>query len=125
MAKSRKSPAGILRYGPLMLAVGLGGLLAASAIGYVWHRNRNEQLARENAQARRRLEALQKENLELESRFLGLTRPEVLATRAQALGLLLPDPDQVLRVELTPLRPPPTDRRISAGLAGGVLAPGF
>ena len=53
MAKSRKSPAGILRYGPLMLAVGLGGLLAASAIGYVWHRNRNEQLARENAQARR------------------------------------------------------------------------
>jgi len=125
MAKSRKSPAGILRYGPLMLAVGLGGLLAASAIGYVWHRNRNEQLARENARARRRLEALQKENLELESRFLGLTRPEVLATRAQALGLLLPDPDQVLRVELTPLRPPPTDRRISAGLAGGALGPGF
>ena len=125
MAKSRKSPAGILRYGPLMMAVGQGGLLAASAIGYDWHRNRNEQLARENAQARRRLEALQKENLELESRFLGLTRPEVLANRAQALGLLLPDPDQVLRVELTPLRPPPTDRRISAGLAGGVLAPGF
>lgn len=125
MAKSRKSPAGILRYGPLMLAVGLGGLLAASAIGYVWHRNRNEQLARDNAQARRRLEALQKENLELESRFLGLTRPEVLATRARALGLLLPDPDQVLRVELTPLRPPPADHRISAGLAGGALAPRF
>jgi hypothetical protein len=125
MAKSRKSPAGILRYGPLMLAVGLGGLLAASAIGYVWHRNRNEQLARDNAQARRRLEALQKENLELESRLLGLTRPEVLVSRAHALRLFPPDPDQVLRVELTPLSTPLTNRRVSPGLAGGSFAPGF
>jgi hypothetical protein len=103
MAKSRKSAASILRFGPLMLAVGLGGLVAASAIGYVWHRNRNEQLSRDNALTRRRLESLQKENQELEYRFLGLTRPEALAERARVLGLVRPDPDQFIRVELTPL----------------------
>jgi cell division protein FtsB len=123
MAKSRKSPASILRFGPLMLAVGLGGLLAVSAIGYVWHRNRNEQLLRDNALTRRRLEGLQKQNLELEYRFLGLTRPEVLAERARALGMVRPDPDQFLRVELTPLGSPSPALRASGSLAAGAWPP--
>lgn len=103
MKKSRKSPASILRVGPLKLAVVLGGFLAASAIGYVWHRNRNEQLARENTLNRRQLEWLQKENQELEYRLLGLTRPEALAERARYLGLVRPDPEQLIRVALTPM----------------------
>lgn len=119
MAKSRKSPASILRFGPLMLAVGLGGLVAISAIGYVWHRNRNEQLVREIALTRRRLEVLQKENLELEYRFLGLTRPEVLAERAKALGMIRPDPDQFIRVELTPLGSFGRPLQSSGSLAAG------
>jgi len=117
MAKSRKSPASILRFGPLMLAVGLCGLVAASAIGFVWHRNRNEQLVRDNALTRRRLEAQQKENQELEYRFLGLTRPEVLTERARVLGLDRPDPDQFIRVELLPMGSLATPARTSASLA--------
>jgi cell division protein FtsL len=117
MAKSRKSPASILRFGPLMLAVGLCGLVAASAIGFVWHRNRNEQLVRDNALTRRRLEAQQKENQELEYRFLGLTRPEVLTERARVLGLDRPDPDQFIRVELAPMGSLATPVRTSVSLA--------
>ena len=117
MAKSRKSPASILRFGPLMLAVGLCGLVAVSAIGYVWHRNRNEQLVRDNALTRRRLEAQQKENQELEYRFLGLTRPEVLTERARVLGLDRPDPDQFIRVELAPMGSLATPVRTSVSLA--------
>jgi hypothetical protein len=105
MGKCRKSPAGILRFGPLLLAVVMLGFVAVSAIGYVWHRNRNEQLSRENGAARRRLEGLQKANLELEWRLLGLTRPEALEARASSLGLVRPNPDHLLRVELVPLEP--------------------
>lgn len=101
MARSRKSPGSILRFGPLLLALVSCGFVAASAIGYVWHRNRNEALVRENTLSRRQLEMLQKENQELEYRFLGLTRPEALAERARGLGLVRPEPAQVLRVELT------------------------
>jgi cell division protein FtsL len=117
MAKSRKSPASILRFGPLMLAVGLCGPVAVSAIGYVWHRNRNEQLVRENALTRRRLEAQQKENQELEYRFLGLTRPEGLTERARVLGLDRPDPDQFIRVELPPMGSLAAPARTSVSLA--------
>jgi len=117
MGKSRKSPAGILRFGPLLLAVALLGFLAVSACGYVWQRNRNEQLARENGLTRRRLEMLQKENLELEYRFLGLTRPEALAERARTLGLVRPDPDQLIRVELVPMEPAALPPRAVVSLA--------
>lgn len=103
MPKSRRSPASILRLGPLLLVGALGGFLAISAIGWVWHRNRNEALVRENAQQRRQLETVQKANQLLEFGLLGATRPEALIERARSLGLVRPDPSQVLRVELLPL----------------------
>jgi hypothetical protein len=106
MAKSRKSPASILRLAPLRLAGLLGLFLAAAAIGFVWHRNRNEQLVRDNTQRRRVLETLEKQNQQLEYLLVGLTRPEALAERARALGLDRPEPAQVLRVELLPFAAP-------------------
>ncbi len=123
MARSRKSPASILRFGPLLLALVSCGFVAASAIGYVWHRNRNEELARDNTITRRRFEVLQKENQELEYRLLGLTRPEALAERARVLGLVRPEPAQVLRVELTPQGEPPAVEAPVMGLAARPLHP--
>jgi hypothetical protein len=117
MPKSRKSPASILRLGPLLLAGALGGFLAVSAIGWVWHRNRNETLVRENAQVRRQLEMVQKANQQLEFELLGATRPEVLIEQARVLGLVRPDPAQVLHVELTPLGTHPRPRQSAVQLA--------
>jgi hypothetical protein len=106
MAKSRKSPGSILRFGPLALAFVLCAFFAASAIGYVWHRNRNEQLLRDNAQRVRILDSLRKQNQQLEFVFLGATRPEALFEQAKRLGLVRPEPAQILRVEETPVGTP-------------------
>ncbi len=89
-----------------MLTGLLCAFFAASGIGYVWHRNRNEQLLRDNAQHRRLWEALQKENQELEAQLQAMTRPDVLYARAKAMGLVQPDPSQILRVVLTPMPAP-------------------
>lgn len=115
--KSRKSPASILRFGPLMLTGLLCAFFATSGIGYVWHRNRNEQLLRDNARDRRLLEALHKENQELEAQLQALTRPDVLFARAKAMGLVQPDPSQIVRIVLTPT-PAPTLRAPALHIAG-------
>ncbi len=118
MRKSRKTPASILRFGPLMLALLLCGFFAAAGIGYVWHRNRNEQLVRDNDQRRRLLDTLQKQNQQLEFQCLELTRPEVLAERARTLGLVRPEPSQLLRIEMpslgTATPPAPVAVRLAA-----------
>jgi hypothetical protein len=106
MAKSRKSPGSILRFGPLVLAVLLCSFFAAAAIGYVWHRNRNEQLLRDNASKARLLDNIRKQSQQLEFVLLGATRPEALFERARTLGLVRPEPGQILRVEETPLGSP-------------------
>jgi hypothetical protein len=106
MAKSRKSPASILRFGPLMLTGVLCVGFAGAGIGMVWHRNRNDDLMRANAQRTRLIDALHKENQRLEFQFQGMIRPEALFERARALGLARPEPGQILRVEFTPVSPP-------------------
>lgn len=108
MAKSRKSPGNILRFGPLVLTGVLCAFFAGAGIGMVWHRNRNDELMRDNAQRQRLIEVLQKENQGLEFQFQGMTRPEALFERARVLGLVRPEPAQILRVEFTPeARPSP------------------
>lgn len=108
MAKSRKSPASILRFGPLMLTGVLCASFAGAGIGMVWHRNRNDELMRGNAQRTRLIDALHKQNQQLEFQFQGMIRPEALFERARALGLARPEPDQILRVELAPAPLPRT-----------------
>ena len=91
-----------------MLTGVLCAFFAAAGIGMVWHRNRNDELMRENAQRLRLIEVLHKENQRLEFQFQGMTRPEALFERARVLGLVRPEPSQVLHVEYTPaLRPTP------------------
>lgn len=114
MPKSRKSPASILGIGPLLWTGVLCALLAAAAIGMVWHRDRNDRLLRQNAQHQRLLEVLRQENLRLEFQLQNLTRPEALFARARVLGLDRPSPDQILRVELTPAGSPPAAARLPA-----------
>jgi hypothetical protein len=102
LRKSRRSPGSILRLGPLVWAGLLFAFLAAAAIGFVWHRNRNEQLLRANAKLRQEIEARLKLNQDLEAQLQFMTRPDVLAARARAMGMVQPEPAQILKVTLTP-----------------------
>lgn len=118
LRKSRRSPGSILRWGPLVWAGLLCAFLAAAAIGYVWHRNRNEQLLRTNARLRLEIEARLKLNQDLEAQIQFMTRPDVLAARARALGLVQPEPAKILKVPLVP-RGGPTAARPPGQLATG------
>lgn len=102
LRKSRRAPGSILRLGPLLWAGLLGAFAAAASIGYVWHRDRNDRLLRENAQLRRQIEAQLKLNQELEAQLQWMTRPDVLAARARAMGMVQPGPGQILKVPLVP-----------------------
>lgn len=99
---SRRSPGSILRLGPLVWVGLLCAFLAAAAIGFVWHRNRNEQLLRANARLRQEIEARLKLNQDLEVQLQFMTRPDVLAARARAMGMVQPEPAQILKVTLVP-----------------------
>ncbi len=128
LRKSRRSPAGILRFRQVLGAAALCLALAGAGIGYVWNRNRNDAVLRDNARLRRQLEAERKANQALEAQLQFLTRPDVLFDRARALGLVQPDPTQIVRVTLGPGPAPaaqPTALQLAqrdarpAGPAGG------
>lgn len=99
---SRRAPGSILRVGPLLWAGLLGAFAAAACIGYVWHRDRNDRLLQDNAQLQRQIEAQLRLNQELEAQLQWMTRPDVLAARARAMGLVQPGPGQILKVPLVP-----------------------
>ncbi len=117
--KSRRSPSSILRFGPLVLSGMVCLSLAGAAMGYMWLRERNTTLQRQNAALRRQLETVQKETLALEAQLQALTRPEVLFARARILGLVAPEPTQILRV---PLRPPTQPSQPNGGVPAAQLA---
>ena len=69
-------------------------------MGYVWHRNRNAQLGREIRAVTAQLEGLRSTNLILDQHLDGLRSPRALeaAVRNLNLGLVMPQPDQILRI---------------------------
>ncbi|MBM3882231.1 MAG: hypothetical protein FJ387_21345 [Verrucomicrobia bacterium] len=83
-----------------VLALGLSGLLAFSGLGYVWHRNRNVELGREIRAERVRLVELRGRLAELERQQARLESiPELQArVRELGLGLVMPLPEQILRL---------------------------
>ena len=69
-------------------------------MGYIWHRNRNAQLGREIQAATAQLEGLRSTNLLLDQQLDGLRSPRALeaAVRNLNLGLVMPQPEQILRI---------------------------
>jgi cell division protein FtsB len=116
MTANRKKGERPVRFGPLFGLV-LAFLFASGAgLGYVWHRNRNAQLSRQVAQKRAELEAWRLQNQTLERQMEVLRSHPYLLRRVQELnlGLVMPQPEQILRLPANPTAaplPPP------AGLA--------
>ena len=112
MARNRKLRSGGVRLGPFWFAAGLCAFLCAAGIGFVWHRNRNEELSGLLRQRAAALETLRLQNQSLDRQLEELRSPRALEAAIQRwrLGLVVPQPDQVLRLpEIKPdagLRPP-------------------
>lgn len=104
MASSRRSQFGGARGGPLLLALALCAFLCASGMGFVWHRNRNDDLARQIRQVAARIDQLRAVNQILDRQLEELRSPQALeaGVRKWNLGLVMPPPESILR-----LPPPP------------------
>ncbi|HOB98114.1 MAG TPA: hypothetical protein PKM43_05130 [Verrucomicrobiota bacterium] len=100
MARKRKTRSADVRVGPLLLALGICLFACGSGMGYIWHRNRNAQLGREIRAATAQLEGLRSTNLLLDQQLDGLRSPRALeaAVRNLNLGLVMPQPEQILRI---------------------------
>jgi hypothetical protein len=103
MANGRKARAGSVGVGPLVLVLGLCLFLCGAGMGYVWHRNRNEQLERDIRERAQRLEQVRSANLVLDRLVDGLRTPEAIEAGVKRwnLGLVMPQPQQILRIPAT------------------------
>ena len=112
-----------VRFGAFLATAVLCSLFVGAGLGYVWHRNRNEQLGRQIEQKRGRLESLRMQNQAMERQVEELRSHRALERRVQdlGLGLVMPVPEQILRLtdrasSPAPLAPP--SPRAVAGKAG-------
>ncbi len=89
-----------MRFGAFLTAAVLCSLFVGAGLGYVWHRNRNEQLRSQIEQKRSRLESLRMQNQAMERQVEELRSHRVLERRVQelGLGLVMPVPEQILRL---------------------------
>ena len=86
-------------------AIGFSVALAASGVGYVWHRNRNAQLKSEILALRVHLDRLGQRSQVLDKELAQLQSTDRLRACAEKLnlGLRMPPPQQIVRLnEPTP-----------------------
>lgn len=99
MATGRTEETGIVRPWLFCSAVCACVVLCLSGLGYVWHRNRNAQLSRELQKRAAYLEAVWKQNQQLDRVLEELRSPRALQAAVQKWQLGLGAPDQVLAVQ--------------------------
>lgn len=100
MARNRRAQSGGVRFGPLVTALLVSACFCAAGVGYVWHRNRNEQLSRLIRDRSVRLEELRAQNRYLDRQLEDLRSHRSLEARVRELnlGLVMPRPEQILRL---------------------------
>lgn len=93
-----------VRFGAFLTTAVLCSLFVGAGLGYVWHRNRNEQLRTLIENKRTRLESLRMQNQALDRQVEELRTHRALERRAQdlGLGLVMPMPEQILRITERP-----------------------
>jgi cell division protein FtsB len=79
-------------------------LAAFAGGGHTWHKQRNEQFSRQIQAKQTRLEELRMQDRYLERQLADLRSYRTLARRVQELnlGLVMPRPEQILRLQETP-----------------------
>ena len=100
MARNRKYQSAAIRFGPALKAFLLCLLIGGSGVGYVWQKDQISQLGRQIEKREHRLTCLEGQNEKLRRRLGEMRSPRFLERRIQelGLGLVLPQPMQVLRL---------------------------
>lgn len=114
MAKNRKNESSSVRFAPAVKAILLCFLLGGSGVGYVGQKNQIYALGEQIKQAEMKMEALKTRNEEWSRRVAELQTPREIETRIRQmnLGLVAPQPDQIVRLTEPML---PGDTRMGSG----------
>jgi len=100
MLKNRRSQVAPVRLTNVLGTLLLCGFFAGAGIGYVWHRNRNQDFEHQIRRKRAQLEDLRMQNSYFARQLEDLRSYRFLETRVKELnlGLTLPQPEQILHL---------------------------
>lgn len=114
MARNRKYQAAAIRFGPALKAFLLCLLIGGSGVGYVWQKDQISQLGRQIYQRELRRDGLVEQNEKLRKQLGMMRSPRFLEQRIQELGLGLvpPQPTQVLRLSEPTCDQPRSDSQL-------------
>jgi hypothetical protein len=98
MARNRKSQSAAIRFGPALKAFLLCVLLGGSGVGYVWQKEQIAKLGHQIKNKELQLHSLEEKNEQLRDKLAYLRSPKYLELRIKDLGLVIPQPSQVMRL---------------------------
>jgi hypothetical protein len=109
MAKNRRNHSAAVRFGPAVRALLLCLFIGGSGVGYVWQKEQLNELGRQIKDREIHRDALRRQNESYERALaiLQSTRDLDLRVKQLNLGLVPPQPEQVVRLvdNLEPLAP--------------------
>jgi len=126
MARNRKYQSAAIRFGPAVKAFVLCVLIGGSGVGYVWEKSQVVELGRQIKMRESRYDELVKLNDKLKQQLAALRSPAYLEARIKELnlGLMPPQPSQVLRLPEPAADPaPPSSGSQYAQQVGGSALP--
>src|SRR5215471_334129 len=110
MARNRKSQSVAIRFGPALKAFLLCLLIGGSGVGYVWQKEQISKLGSQLKLRESKLLMLEKLNETLRRQLANMRSPQYLEARIKEanLGLVPPQPGQILRLNEPSAEPPHT-----------------
>lgn len=127
MARNRKNETAGVRFGPAIKAFLLCLFIAGSGIGFVWQKNQIYSLGKEIKARETKLIELKRLNKLRGDQLSQMRSPRVIDARVKELrlGLVPPQPDQVVRMVELPMETGQVaaDRRMAGDVRGGVNIP--
>lgn len=101
MARNRRNQSAAAWLGPLVKVILLCLFFGGSGVGYVWQKKQIYELGQQKGRKEQRLMKLREHNRALRDALAALSSPRALDARVKELnlGLVVPEPEQILRLE--------------------------
>lgn len=101
MARNRRNSSAAAWLRPLVKVILLCLFFGGSGVGYVWQKKQIHELGQQKGRKEQRLMKLREHNRSLRDTLAALSSPRALDARVKDLnlGLVVPRPEQILRLE--------------------------